>query len=127
MRQVLPLLTLGIAVVASGGTARAWADEAVPHEAVVETLVPATTEVLFVSPAVDDAELADKRGGADTHLSEIRAVGTVNDVSVLNAVTGSNTITEGALAGASGIPMVIQNSGNGVLIQNATIVNLEMK
>jgi len=50
MRQVLPLLTLGIAVVASGGTARAWADEAVPHEAVVETLVPATTEVLFREP-----------------------------------------------------------------------------
>ena len=126
MRQVLPLLTLGIAVVALAGTARAWAEEAAPHDAVVEMLMPATTEVLFASPVLDDVELAEKRGGANTHLSEIRAVGTVNDVSVLNAVTGNNTITEGALAGASGLPMVIQNSGNGVLIQNATIVNLDM-
>lgn len=126
MKQVLPLLTLGIAVIALGGTARAWAEEAAPHDAAVETLMPATTEVLFASPVLDDAELAENRGGADTHLSELRAVGTVNDVSVWNTVTGHNTITEGALAGASGLPMVIQNSGNGVLIQNATIVNLDM-
>ena len=39
MRQVLPLLTLGIAVVALAGTARAWAEEAAPHDAVVEMLM----------------------------------------------------------------------------------------
>ena len=126
MRQVLPLLTLGIAVAMLGGTGRAWAEEAVPHEAPGSAIDYATTEVLFASDVLDEAELAENRGGAETHLSEIRAVGTVNDVSVWNAATGHNTITEGALAGASGFPMVIQNSGNGVLIQNATIVNLDM-
>ncbi|WP_332669993.1 hypothetical protein [Aromatoleum sp.] len=126
MKQVLPLLTLGIAVAALGGTGRAWAEEAVPHDAPVDALTSRTTEVLFAGPVLDDAELAENRGGADMHLSDIRAVGTVNDVSVWNTATGHNTITEGALAGASGLPMVIQNSGNGVLIQNATIVNLDM-
>lgn len=70
--------------------------------------------------------LADQRGGADTHLSEIRALGTVSEVQVQNVATGHNIVSDSALAGASGMPMFIQNSGNGVLIQNSVILNVEM-
>jgi hypothetical protein len=44
-----------------------------------------------------------------------------------NVSTGSNWIGEGSLAGAAGIPLVVQNSGNNVLIQNSTIVNMQVQ
>lgn len=50
----------------------------------------------------------------------------MSEISVSDAATGHNLITGGALAGASGVPMFIQNSGNGVLIQNAVILNVEV-
>lgn len=68
--------------------------------------------------------LADQRGGADTQLSKVLATGTVSEVTASDLLTGNNIVTNGALAGTSGIPMLIQNSGNGVLIQNAVIVNV---
>ena len=121
MKHAMPLLTLGIAVAAlCGGTGPAIADETAAPAA-----APSAAEALFANPLPDD-ELSGNRGGADLHISEIRAVGTVSDVAASDLVTGHNIITEGALAGASGLPMVVQNSGNGVLIQNAVIVNLEM-
>ena len=70
---------------------------------------------------VDDSALARQRGGADT------SSGTVSGNQATNVVTGNNTITGGALAGAAGVPVVIQNSGNNVLIQSATIVNVQVK
>ena len=36
-------------------------------------------------------------------------------------------VDERAFNGAAGVPMVIQNSGNNVLIQNATIVNVQFQ
>ena len=72
--------------------------------------------------------LAGKRGGSDfktvTNLNDVR--GTVQNNSATNVVTGNNAITS-SFAGASGIPMVIQNTGNNVLIQNATIVNVQLQ
>lgn len=76
---------------------------------------------------VDTDVLAEQRGGTDTHLSEITAVGTVSEVHAYDLVTGHNIVSEGALSGASGMPMLIQNTGNGVLIQNATILNLQVQ
>jgi hypothetical protein len=36
-------------------------------------------------------------------------------------------IDAGSFANMSGIPVVIQNTGANVLIQNSTVVNLQMK
>ncbi len=77
--------------------------------------------------------LAAERGGAvqinnETQIINTNTVnGTVNDVTVLNNITGNNSVDGGAFTGAQGFPMVIQNSGNGVLIQNATILNLTIE
>jgi hypothetical protein len=52
---------------------------------------------------------------------------TLYENSAKGNVTGHNTITEGAFVGASGLPTVIQNSGNNVIIQNGTVLNLTVK
>jgi hypothetical protein len=73
-------------------------------------------------------DLASTRGGTDfktvTNLNDVR--GTVQNNSAMNVVTGNNAISS-SFAGANGIPMVIQNTGNNVLIQNATIVNVQLQ
>jgi hypothetical protein len=72
--------------------------------------------------------LAQKRGGTDfktvTNLNDVR--GTVDNNSATNVVTGNNTISA-SFAGAAGIPLVIQNTGNNVLIQNATVVHVQLQ
>lgn len=53
--------------------------------------------------------------------------GTVTGDSANQVTTGNNAITGDSLSNASGLPSVIQNTGNNVLIQNAVIVNVQMK
>lgn len=77
-------------------------------------------------PAADLGKLEQSRGGTDVH-SEMKLDGVVSGNSAINVITGGNTIDAGAFANMSGIPVVIQNSGANVLIQNATIVNLQFK
>ena len=85
----------------------------------------ADSAVSFGYP-VSAGELASRRGGdltvTDTKLSGVTADNTANQV-----VTGSNAIGGGSFANLSGIPVVIQNTGANVLIQNAVTLNLQMK
>ena len=75
---------------------------------------------------VSNSSLAEQRGGHETQvLNDMKVNGKVVDNAAINNVTGHNTITN-AFTGASGLPLVVQNSGNNVLIQNATIINLEL-
>lgn len=128
MRQVLPLLTLGIALAfLAGGTRLVHADDVVMLGDAESFVLQRPAQSLTGGATVDDAVLSGQRGGADTHISEIRAVGSMSEVSVSEAVTGHNLITEGAFANANMMGTVVQNSGNGVLIQNAVILNLEVK
>jgi len=73
-------------------------------------------------------ELEQYRGGSDinTTINSIRPKGTVDNNAAVNVVTGANYVSEGSFANASGLPVVIQNSGANVLIQNATIVNVRL-
>jgi len=84
-----------------------------------------------VNPAlgapVQRDQLEAQRGGTDTVNNTMRLDGGVHDNVAHNVVTGSNTIDAGSFANMSGIPTVIQNSGANVLIQNATIINLQLK
>jgi len=77
-------------------------------------------------PAQDE-RLEQMRGGSDAPWSDMKLSGTVSNNSAVNVVTGSNIVTDSAFSNASGLPMVIQNSGANVLIQNATIVNVQIK
>jgi hypothetical protein len=75
---------------------------------------------------VATGQLAMRRGG-DGVFNQNKLKGVVADNSASNLTTGMNVISEGAFAGSSGLPTVIQNSGNNVLIQNSTIVNVQVK
>lgn len=75
---------------------------------------------------VDNQVLARSSGGSDVS-ETITLNGTVANNTVDHVVTGSNVIGNGAFNGAAGVPMVIQNTGSGVLIQNATIVNVQFQ
>jgi hypothetical protein len=87
---------------------------------------PVAAEDAATRPA-QDARLEQMRGGSDAPWSDMKLSGTVANNSAVNVVTGSNIVTDSAFSNASGLPMVIQNSGANVLIQNATIVNVQIK
>lgn len=72
-------------------------------------------------------QLSDYRGGFDVVKNDMQLSGSVANNSAVNVMSGSNYIADGAFSNASGLPMVIQNSGSNVLIQNATIVNVQFK
>ena len=73
------------------------------------------------------AQLEHARGGSDGIVTNADLRGAVSGNSASQVVTGGNTISAGSFAGASGIPIVIQNSGANVLIQNATVINLRLQ
>jgi hypothetical protein len=81
------------------------------------------------SQADGSVNLERQRGGTDTHntFNDANLQGNVSGNSAVNVMTGANTIDAGSFANMSGIPVVIQNSGANVLIQNATIINLQFK
>ena len=76
------------------------------------------------------AELAVERGGESTEPGPINLTdmgADVRDNTVINSTSGDNLFDGGAFAGAGGFSTVIQNSGNHVIIQNSTILNLQIK
>ncbi|GAL19344.1 conserved domain protein [Vibrio maritimus] len=57
--------------------------------------------------------------------SDLRGVTSGNVAS--GTISGNNILSSNAFAESSGISSVIQNTGNNVLIQNSTVVNLTFK
>lgn len=119
MRPDLSMIALGIALAATCNSPLSVHAE--------ETGTAPAGPGHFSGRIIDIDVLADQRGGADAHLSDIHAAGSVREVQVQDVATGFNLVSDGALAGNSGMPMLIQNTGNGVLIQNAVILNVEVK
>ena len=74
---------------------------------------------------LDSGALAGRRGGTGV-LSDMKLSGVVADNRAINTTSGANLISDGAFSNTSGMPVVIQNSGSNVLIQNATIVNVQV-
>lgn len=71
--------------------------------------------------------LADKRAGSETVSNNMEVAGSVSGNAAINVVTGANAISAASFANAAGLPVAIQNSGANVLIQNATIINVQMR
>lgn len=53
--------------------------------------------------------------------------GTVSGNTASQLSTGSNSITGDSFSGSTGLPSVVQNTGNNVLIQTGVIVNVQLK
>jgi len=86
-----------------------------------------------------DLEGLDGRNGVDIDIKDVNAIFSdvdnkgflgLNSFEVKNSstsTTGGNSIDGYAFSGMNGIGTVIQNSGNQVLIQNATVVDVIVK
>ncbi|MDC8760968.1 hypothetical protein [Janthinobacterium fluminis] len=131
-------LMLAVADLAAAAVAPCVADDiAVPLPASVAALpvfaaapparVHLSGPAQEASVAVGQARLEYARGGADTVSNEARLSALVGGNAASNVRTGSNIIDGAAFTNVAGIPVVIQNSGANVLIQNATIVNLQLR
>ena len=75
---------------------------------------------------VEAATLEAYRGGREVVINDMTLAGTTANNTAINVATGTNAISAGAFSNMSGMPLVIQNSGANVLIQNAVILNLQM-
>lgn len=74
------------------------------------------------------AEALDShRGGFDVVKNDMRLSGSVADNTAAHVSSGGNYVGQGAFSNASGLPTVIQNSGSNVLIQSATIINVQFQ
>ncbi|WP_229459344.1 hypothetical protein [Massilia cavernae] len=125
---------LALALGAPGGTFAGPGPEPMQGEAAApapaKAPAPADDAVARAARAEPETRLDEERGG-DSNVSTVNnkadLSGVVTNNTAINVVTGNNTIDSGSFANMSGIPMVIQNSGANVLIQNATVVNLQLR
>jgi hypothetical protein len=86
----------------------------------------ADSSAVSLGTPVASATLAAQRGGDDSEVhNTIHINGEVTDNTATNVVTGANSIQDGSFSNASGIMSVVQNTGANVLIQSATIVNVQ--
>jgi len=86
-------------------------------------------EDIFSSfPIIKDAYLDEMRGAALD--AEVLGVAIFDAISLNNSTSGTfsggNIIDNGAFSDSAGLSTIIQNSGNNVLIQSATILNLNI-
>ncbi|MDB5867949.1 MAG: hypothetical protein JWP96_281 [Polaromonas sp.] len=112
---------LGCAVLVLALPAAAIAQSSAVGQATEEAL---PNHARFDNP-VATASLETHRGGTQV-FNDMQLAGTTAGNTATDMVTGANAISAGAFANMSGLPVVIQNSGANVLIQNALILNLQM-
>jgi len=89
---------------------------------------PSGPPPLALGQPASTEQLRDMTGGSDTtnNINQQTLNGTMSDTEARDTVSGSNVVSGSAFGSSAGLPTVIQNSGNNVLIQNATIVNVRM-
>jgi hypothetical protein len=103
----------------------------------METPVPANVQqqpmetMAGMGPSIAPESLDQYRGGSSVSVNSIKSEavsnGLLQDATATNVATGNNIIADGAFSNAYGLPIVIQNSGANVLIQNSTIVNVQFR
>jgi len=87
----------------------------------------------FAALAPVSAETLDEMSGkAALQVDKIQindqdVTGDVTGNTAIDNQTGHNTIAEGAYTNSAGFMTTIQNTGNNVLIQNATIINVTVE
>lgn len=114
-------------VVLMVGAAHAEPDEPKDFLSPINTFLSAPSSLTSLGSApVSENALDHQRGGTNT-MNDMDLDGVVGNNHASNLVTGQNMVTDGSLTGNAGLTTVVQNSGNNVLVQNATIVNLQVQ
>jgi hypothetical protein len=118
------------AIAAAALAANALADDqTAPEKAPVS---PPAIVALEGAKTLDAAELGEQRAKAKLEIDKLTLIapqqsGVVAGNSAVNTTSGANAIADAAFAGASGIVNTIQNTGNNVLIQSSTVVNVALQ
>ncbi|MGB6241661.1 MAG: hypothetical protein WBF69_04175 [Castellaniella sp.] len=86
-----------------------------------------TPQASTLGAPVSDSALSQYRGARDITFNMQDTQGQLYNNQASNTYSGSNQVSDQALSGMNGFSTVIQNSGNNVLIQNSTIVNVKMQ
>jgi hypothetical protein len=76
---------------------------------------------------VQTGTLESSRGRQETRITAMEVDARLHDNRAVDTISGGNIISDNAFSSSSGLPVAIQNSGNNVIIQNAFILNLELK
>ncbi|CAM3190160.1 carbon storage regulator [Vibrio rarus] len=88
-------------------------------------------ELLLSDMTAADTVMEQSRGKQSIELDFTSLASDIDGISAgntaINTVNGNNILSSGALSDSSGISSVIQNTGNNVLIQNSTVVNLSIE
>lgn len=127
MPTLMRTVALGFATLAGlqSGLVMAAPEDRDGNLIIVEKAAIERPNPLGIKPVANKV-LAARRGRADV-VNDMLLKGVVADNRASNLTTGNNVIAEGSFTGMVGLPLVVQNSGNGVLIQNATIINVQVK
>ncbi|MBN7797479.1 hypothetical protein [Parahaliea mediterranea] len=95
---------------------------------------PPSPSPLFAVAAVSAGELDANRGreGLDIdelvmQLNDVRADASVANNVLNSQSTGGNLVEAGAFSNAAGLVFNVQNSGNHVVIQNTTLINVNLE
>ncbi|GEA62607.1 carbon storage regulator [Vibrio comitans] len=88
-------------------------------------------ELMLPDSAVGNEVMEQSRGKQSVELDVTSLASDIDGTSKGNVarhtVSGDNILSPGAFSDNSGISSVIQNTGNNVLIQNSTVVNLSIE
>jgi hypothetical protein len=118
-----------IGVVAAALSGGAFAED--QKAPVAPAAAPPALATLGAGKALTTDALGDQRAKAKLEVDKITINaptqnGVVAGNAAINTTNGANSIGGTAFSGASGLVNTIQNTGNNVLIQNSTIVNVSV-
>jgi hypothetical protein len=119
MRSLTPILWIGLGVFVMLQT------QPLPGAFAGDGFKDTTVSVVTGIP---DDELDAQRGGEIVSISEAMLSATLEDNTLTGStITGTNTVAGDAFTSANGFFTVIQNSGNQVIIQDSTIINVTVE
>ena len=87
----------------------------------------ASPQVGSLGAPVPESTLSQYRGARDITFNLQNTEAQLHDNQAVNTISGNNQVAGQAFSGSNGLPTVIQNSGNNVIIQSATIVNVKLQ
>lgn len=124
-----PAATLVLCAIAWFPTASTAADSLPTelHSHPSSTMPSAVPDVAGFGVPLASRKLAELRGGFETVNNDMQLSGSVANNSAANVTSGNNYISDGSFSNMTGLAVTIQNSGSNVLIQNATIVNVQFQ
>lgn len=119
---LLPLVALALPLAATG-------EEPEAEDAVVKTAVDDDLDLLVDGEALSDEELGSQRAREDVGVQHITINdqdqgGDVTDNVAMGNTNGDNVISGESFTNSSGFFSTVQNTGNNVLIQSSTIINV---